>query len=311
MSTKMPNVWQVIDDHLIRKPPLKTERFPTFYPSSASCVSEIDKQSIGSCIRESFYRCAGYEKSDKDSVYSQYIFASGNIWEQWVINQFKESGLYLGSNIKFVDVDKYISGEVDIVIKNPEDLAEKIILEHKTFYGYDAKTEIMGNTYTPPRPKDNNLLQAFLYLGHFAGQISKVMLLYMARDDNARNQFMIEVHEENGKRYPKITTIWQKGTNDDKIYSYIDKRITLEGIYGRYEELMEHLKNSTIPDGDFRHTYTDVEIKARFESGEVSKTAYEKWTKTKDNESMGHYMCRRYCGYRTMCKAQKDQDKHL
>lgn len=305
----MKNLWKEMDDHLMKKGPLKVSRLPTFYPSAASCISAKDGANIGSCIRENYYRCAGYEKSDHDSVWSQYVFAGGKIWEEWVIEKIKEMGLFEANNLKFVDLERYISGELDIVIKDPDGGPKSAIFEMKTFYGYDAHKDILGTSYEPPKPKDANLLQAFLYLGQFAGQIDKVYLMYFARDDHARNQFIIEsVEKEDGKHYPKITTFWAKANNDEKQYSYIDDRITLEGIHGRYADLMNFLKDGKIPKGDFRHTFTDEEIEAMFAAKEVSKTAYEKWKKDKDNTALGHWKCRKYCSYRSMCAEQKKED---
>ncbi len=307
----MHNLWSEVDTHLLKKSPLKADRLPTFYPSAASCISETDGEVLGSCIRENYYRCAGYEASDKDTAYSQYIFAAGKIWEQWIIEQFKQMGMYLGSNMKFVDLERYISGEVDLVVKDMEDLNKKIIVEIKTWYGYEATKSIMGTSYEHPRPKDANLLQAFIYLGQFMGQVEKDILLYLSRENQSRNQFEIEMVEKDGKHYPQISTYWAKASNAEKKFSYIDYRVTLEGIYKRYDDLMIALKDGKIPKGDFRHSYTPEEVEQRNKDGLVSKTAYEKWTKDKDATAMGHWKCRLYCNYRTMCAAQKQVDGDL
>lgn len=100
-------IWNVIDDYLMRPPPLKTRRLPTFYPSSAGCISDVDGVTpVGACLRANYYRCAGYEKSDQDSVWSQYVFGGGNIWEKWLVDKLKGAGILLASNMKFVDVER-------------------------------------------------------------------------------------------------------------------------------------------------------------------------------------------------------------
>lgn len=307
----MFNLWQEVDNHLLKEHVLKVDRLPTFYPSAASCVSETDGEIIGSCIRENYYRCAGYEPSDKDTAYSQYIFAAGKVWENWIIEQFKQMGLFLGNNIKFVDLERYISGEIDLVLKDPADPSKKLIVEIKTWYGYDATKDILGTAYQHPRPKDSNLLQAFIYLGQFIGQIEKDILLYLSRENQSRNQFQVEMIEKDGKHYPKITTFWQKSNTSDKTFSYIDWRISLEAIYSRYDQLMNYLKNGILPKGDFRHSYTPDEIEQRHKDGLISKTAYEKWQKDKDAFALGHWKCRQYCSFRTMCLRQKQEDDDL
>ena len=47
-------------------------------------------------------------------------------------------------------------------------------------------------------------------------------------------------------------------------------------------------------------------IEAMFAAGDLSKTAYEKWQK--GLETPGYFMCKNYCSYRTMCRAQKEID---
>ena len=246
------NVWKLIDDHLMEKPLLKVERLPTFYPSAASCRSEDNETDIiGACLRANYYRCAGYEKSDEDNLWSQYVFAGGNLWERWVSDKLKEIGVHKASNLKFANIEKYISGEVDIVVEEPE-TGDPVILEMKTFFGYEGKKRICGNTKIKPKPKDPHLLQAFLYLSQFKDQVKKVVLMYFARDDHSRQQFVLTAYKEGDKTYPRVETNYR-----GELYSYVDKRITMEGIYHRYDELMDTLKKQELPAADFEHEYKD------------------------------------------------------
>lgn len=294
-------VWDIIDEHLMKGDPLQLNRLPTFYPSSASCKNDEDaSEVIGACLRANYYRCAGYDKSNEPSLWSQYVFAGGNLWEKWITEQLKQAGVYLGSNLKFADLDRYISGEVDIVVEDPV-TNETVIVEVKTFYGYNAKKKICGNTKVKPSPKEPHILQAFLYLDQFKDQVNKVVLLYFARDDHSRQQFVLTREKIGDKTYPKIETI-HRGQS----YSYVDKRITMEGIYERYDELMEHLKGAKLPKPDFEHEFSDQKIKQLHELGEISKTAYENWEK--GLETPGYFMCKNYCDYRDMCRAQKEED---
>ena len=51
----------LLNQHLMNGSHLKTDRFPAFYPSSASCINQVDNCSIiGSCLRRQYYRFAGY-----------------------------------------------------------------------------------------------------------------------------------------------------------------------------------------------------------------------------------------------------------
>ena len=126
-------IFDKIDQGLMTGTGLSVDRLPTFYPSSASCVDEINTEKvIGSCLRQQYYRCTKTPESDPAGLYSQYIFAAGNMWEDFLIEQFKRAGLWLGNNIKFAIVDKYISGEIDILIKNPDGEKGIAVVESKT-----------------------------------------------------------------------------------------------------------------------------------------------------------------------------------
>ena len=73
---------------------------------------------------------------------------------------------------------------------------------------------------------------------------------------------------------------------------------------------MEALQKNELPKPDFKHSLTNDEIKTKYEAGDISKTAYDKWLKDKDNSAFIAWRCR-YCDYKTMCKAQKETDGDL
>ena len=303
------DVFNIINEHLMSPPALKADRLPTFYPSAASCVSGTDGAPIGACLRSQYYRCAGYSKTNPTGLFPQYIFAAGNWWEDWVIEQLKQTGHWVGNSIKFQDLERYISGEVDIVIKDP-DTGENIIVEMKTYgsSNYQAKKEICGGRDNKPKPKDQNVLQSFLYLGYFADQgINKVLLAYLDRacgSPENNKQFMIEKHVEGDKTYCKISTTERDGTP----YSYIDRRITLEGIYARYASLMEHLKESRMPAPDYTHVFSAAEVRQRHSDGLIAKTRMANWERNAEKYPIGDWQCS-YCDYKDQCKADQDFDK--
>lgn len=197
-----------------------------------------------------------------------------------------------------------ISGEIDALVWDAE-AQKKVIIECKTFFGYEGKKNLVGNRTVKPKPKDAHLLQTCIYLHHFIEEVDEAILMYFARDDHTRAEFSISRHEENGKIYPKITTVWQR-----EEYSYVDYRITFDGIYERYAELMLYLKNADLPEPDFMHIYPDDVVEEMQARGEIAKTKYEKWQRNKTLYPIGYFMCQNYCSYRTMCKAQKEEDGH-
>lgn len=300
------DVFESIGTYLMKGSELKANRLPTFYPSAASCVSELDGKPIGACLRAQFYRCAGYEVTNPSGLYSQYIFAAGNLWEDKMCEWFKEIGIWSGNTIKFQDTKRYISGEIDILIKNPE-TNKKYIVEMKTYSSanYQAKKELVGSVKTKPRPKDQNLLQSFIYLDQFQGQVDETLLLYYDRacgGPENNKQFNITSHTANQKQYPIITTKDYSGAP----YQYIDKRITIQGIYERYESLRNHLVEGKMPAPDYKHTYTDKEIPEKFAEGIITKTKYEEWTKDPSKVKIGDWQCG-WCDYKDLCKAYQDE----
>lgn len=308
----------LLNQHLMNGSHLKTDRFPAFYPSSASCINQIDNCSvIGSCLRQQYYRFAGYAESNPSGLYSQWIFAAGNNWEDYLTEQLKQMGLWLANSVKFVNTDLFVSGEIDILIKgpnyNPEDDSGKYIVENKTYAGnnYAAKKEICGSKDNPPKPKDLNLLQSFIYLCTFKDQVDAVILNYIDRSCSGpenNKEFHIHIHQDGDDIYPKITT-----TNFfNQPISYIDRRISYSAIKDRFDSLVQHLRNKSIPDPEFQHKYTDSQVHEKYKLGLIYKTKYEEYCKSPATKTLGDYQCSSvYCNYSDLCLAQKNIDDHL
>jgi len=306
----MEKIWNIVDEVIMRPPAVKVERMPTFYPSAAGCINEEDSnERVGTCLRANYYRCAKYERSDGDTIYGKYIMSAGVMWEKFILDKLQSSGMLRASNLKMSNVPRFISGEIDGVLINPDNEDNTILLEIKTFHGYEAKKNICGNTTVSPKPKDNALLQSFYYLNELKDQVDKIVIMYLARDDASKNEFHITIHEENGKSYPKIETFWRGNS-----YGYIDKRITIEGIYQNFDDLMVKLKEAELPRPDFYHIYPDNIVESLWDEGKIAKTRYNNWTRNKEKYPIGHFMCgvgdgySGYCAYRTMCKTQKEED---
>lgn len=308
----------LLNEHLSKGSHLKTDRFSAFYPSSASCVDQVNNTDVvGSCLRQQYYRFAGYEESNPSSLYSQWIFASGNIWESYLTEKLKEMGLWLANNVKFVNHDLFVSGEIDILIKgpkyNPQTDTGKVIVENKTYTGsnYSAKKELCGSKDNQPKPKDSNLLQSFIYLCTFKDQVDYVILNYIDRSCSGpenNKEFHIYAYNDSDDIYPRIVT---NGSFGQPI-SYIDRRISYRAIKARFESLIQHLRSKTIPNPEFQHKYTDEQIHEKYKLGLIYKTKYEDYCKSPDTKSLGDYQCSNiYCNYSDLCLAQKNIDNHL
>ena len=174
---------------------------------------------------------------------------------------------------------------------------------------YNAKKEICGARNQLPAPKLQNLLQAFIYNNYMADQIDCVYLTYLDRSCGGpenNKTFKITIAEDtDGRHKPLISSYDINGLP----FNYIEKRISIEGIYERYDSLMSHLQNGVLPDGDFEHVFSEEKVRLLWEEGEIAKTKYEKWQSNPNLNPIGNWECS-YCPYNRVCKAQKDIDGH-
>lgn len=311
-----------LNSHLMRSLPVKGKRLPTMYPSAASC-RDIDDPTIvyGACMRQQWYRCAGYHESDPAGEYSQYIFAAGNMWEDWLTEQCKQQGIWVANSLKWSIPEYWLSGEVDIVIKDPN-TDEVIILESKTYSSanYEAKVELAGGrkrdgTYRVPTPKVANVMQSALYLHYFSkpenGDVKRVLLTYFDRacggPENNREFWVSLRPEETPDGVRTRIHIDTKDINGNS-HSYDIPGVTMEGIFNRYTELINALRESkeSAPPPDYMHVYPTEKVIELYGKEEISKSKYEKWESNPTKYPIGDWQCS-YCGYKTLCKVQKEE----
>lgn len=314
--------FDMLGKHLLRSLPLKGKRLPTMYPSAASCRDINNPTEIhGACMRQQWYRCAGYSESDPSGEYSQYIFAAGNMWEEWLTEQCKQQGIWVTNSLKWSIPEYFLSGEVDIVIRDPE-TDEVIILESKTYSSsnYDAKVELCGGrkrdkSIRIPTPKVQNVMQSALYLHYFSkpenGGVKRVLLTYFDRacggPENNREFWVslnpVTINNET-KTYIHIDTVDIDGNS----HSYDMPGVTMEGVFDRYMELINALRESkeAPPPPDYMHIYPKEKVLEYWSQDKISKTKYEKWESNPNKYPIGDWQCS-YCGYKTLCKMQKEE----
>lgn len=298
----MFDIFANVGKHLTRKSPIRAVRLPTFYPSAASCIDKTDGVTpIGACMRAQYFRCTYIPESNPSGVYSQWIFAAGNLWENYLTEQFKQMGLWLANSVKFSIPDHYVSGEVDIVIRHP-DTGNKWIVENKTFSSgnYHAAKTLCGTIKgTVPQYKDQNLLQAFLYLYPFRGEIEGTHLTYIDRacgGERYQVQFDIKEHVVGNDSFPSVTT-----KVGDSYQTTVDKRISMNGIFDRYSDLMSHLVQKKVPEPDYSHSYSSHVIESKFQTGDIAKTNYEAYKRNPEKNPIGDWQCE-YCNHKDYCK---------
>lgn len=282
---------KLLDEHLSRDSVLTSFRNRTnHYPSQASVKymhSGYGEEVIkGACVRAMYYRCTG-EIQKPFETKTFYTFACGNIFEDYLTEKIKETGTYLDNSVKFFNNDIRLSGEIDVLVRDP-DTKELVIVEVKTSAGYYSIKEIAGNKSTQGKPKPAHLLQLLLYLWEFRDQVSKGILFYFDLEKKGRYQFVVRLHKEGGKHYFSI---------DDKLY----KSFAVEDIHDRYREAQGYIDRKELPPADFKKEYTDADVELYYARGELSKTRYENYKRNPEKNPACDWNCS-YCGFLDKCK---------
>ena len=261
-----------------------------YYPSESS-VTYTDHHGIrrveGQCLRQSWYRITGKAPPTKHDAYSEWIFALGRSVEDILTEQWKQMGIWVANNVKFYDPERNISGEVDVVLTEPD--GTLYVVEVKSFYGYMATRDICGNKKIVGKPKTSQLLQALIYvdLGRRLGLYDYVKMVYYARDSASRNEFDIRLLEDGELLRPTINGV-------------IDYRFTMDDIYVRFEELDNYIKQDEIPPRDYDVVYDPDKVKQLYAVGDIGKTSFEKWKKSPSKNPIGDWQCK-YCGFSKFC----------
>lgn len=289
-------IFTAILKNITKDTKIPTKTIVTLNPSSQVCYEENSKQ-IGTCLRQVWLDKTDQKRTNPLGLNAIMSGFSGNWWENWLIDQTKELGIYHSSSFTLTDPSRIVKGIVDLATIDIE-LNEIILNEIKTYDGsnYNNSSLIIGNTKVDPKPRDKHLLQLFRYL-LIAQQnkITKGNLLYIDRACGlySRNkQFHVELIKVNNVTYPKITTHNTKG----EIVEYVDVRITDNGIYEAEEKLLDCLSTNTIPTKEFKEVYSEIETELNYSKGLVSKYVYEKWKRDPVNNSVGDHQCK-YCPF--------------
>lgn len=287
-----------IDERNNRRIPTKT--LLNLNPSSQGCFDiSNNNKNIGTCLRQVWFSKNDYDKTNNPGV-SNISNLAGNWYEDWFINELKESNLYYSSNFSATDVNRLVKGIVDVAIINPN-TKEIELGEVKTYSGdYYNSVSILGNKTTKPKPKDKHLLQAFRYSLIFKDIIKVNNLFYIDRSCSGwykNKQFKIELNTINGITYPKISTVW-----DDTYYEYTDTRISDVGIYNAEETLLEYFSNNEIPPKDFIEEYDQEIIELKYSLKEIPEYKYNLYKRDTKNNKIGDPECY-FCPFsKGLCK---------
>lgn len=283
------------DDHVTR-PKFGGQPSKYFYPSEASVKltdEHGDSVTEGGCLRASYFRLSGEFEGIPHDARTEYIFMQGKSVESDLVSLWKEMGIWVANNIKFIDQNNNISGELDAVLAEPE-TGQLYGVEVKSFYGYHAEKEIMGNFKKSGFPKMSQLLQTLVYLNYWHDKgLPYFRMVYFARDSVKRRTFKIELHKEGNIIYPKVE-------------GQVIRSFTVNQVLDRYKQLQQYVDSKTIPPNDYELQYSDAKIEDYYKKGKVSKTDYEAYKKGKlaKYEYVGDWNCS-YCKFKNVCWGSK------
>lgn len=279
------NLLDTTDQWLVR-PKVSAPRRLHLYPSEASSEAELPGggKIIGKCARASFLRVSGMADAAPFEPRALWIMDQGKIIEQRFIDLWKEMGIWIDNNVKFYWEEYNLSGEVDVILSEP-DTGQMFGVEVKTFYGYEAGKQIMGNKSVMGFPKNEHLMQATLYTYFWREQLSYFKLVYFARDDVRRREFNVRVVKEGEIWYPEV---------DGVVY----RKFSVNSMLERYKRLQNYIDAGEVPAREYDLVWDNDRVLAEKKAGNVSKTAFADWEKGK--RKIGDWQCR-YCSFSDYC----------
>ena len=287
----------------ISRPRIGNEKAPTLWPSEAAAIikNEYNEEvNLGRCRRSIFFRYlkasfkyyekyAHYKELVKEiqtkevepDTYIKFIWAQGNLYEDYLLENAKKSGVYIADQTQIYVPSHNVSGKVDVIVLDPTDGKYRIV-EAKSVYGFNAN-KVLGTPAERKQgkmgiPKPNYLMQLGLYQWWYANQreeYSDGLIVCGARDTGRYAEFglTVELSEE---------------TNENHIYFYpnnthpgekVDSGITIENILSQYEYIQNCLDSGVIPERDFNIQYSDQRIDTLYSRRKLNKSERERYEK--------------------------------
>lgn len=335
---------------------------PSLWPSEASAVitNEYGEQTVvGKCRRSMYFRYLSSVYSHTSKVreympqwsdatmlkikglvdhlkeeqipftnYQHWIFRQGDLYEDYIIGQAKNSGVYIADQVPIRFTKTNISGKVDLYVINPE-TGKKRKTEVKSVHGFGG-TAVIGtakdhNQRRLGTPRDSNLMQIALYdyKDKESEEFEDSSLVYGSRDDGRYAEYRIRVNPESGEIFyrgvaPIVTT--------EKL-----SPITINSIFNDgYKYVQTHVDEVVIPPRDYDLIHPPEKLRKMYERGELSKTVSEQISKIDErileNEKrvlegqkpkvdlkmpeLGHWQCN-LCSYKNVCYDKDNQPREL
>jgi hypothetical protein len=287
-------------------------------PSSASVKipnSIGGESTVGACLREQFYRIKDFptgvlEDKNIDWTISALI---GDRLHQLISDLIDTHGFSMGlqkisEEHPFYIPQKRISGRCDLIVWD-YNKQKPVGIEVKSIGEYKAKKAL-------EQPIEEHVLQAIIYLDYYnkaipddQTKIEEWYIWYVSRTEN----WSIKAKPHDGP----FTMLWDYAIKLDNGVPIITTNAgtqrwtnySIDNIYKRYNELLQHLENNIVPPRDYEMVYSEEKItslyKADLISTKTNKEAIERWLKKgaepgKLKVTMGDIECS-FCKYSNIC----------
>lgn len=333
-----------VTDYLT-KPRIGDQRHPTLWPSEASAeiTNEFnEKVVIGKCRRATFFRYLqdNFRFYDKYNFYSalvdeislkklppdrymRWIWKAGELYEEYLINLAKSSGVFIGEQIPIYIKSHNVSGKIDLRVINP--VTHKLTdVEAKSVYGhggnYTLGTPSARRKGQLGTPRDSNMMQIGIYnwwTSSANDSFESSRLVYGARDTGRYAEYLIHT---------------EKDENDDLTYIYytnnapnqgdaVKTAITIDNILEQYASTQRHLDSGEIPERDYELAYDEDRIDLMLERGQLNKAETERHTKRQKWKAgehprkiklieKGDWQCR-LCSFKNICYEASGEPRTL
>ena len=253
------------------------------HPSSASCVIRNDygeDEVVGSCMRKVYWEMKGVKRTNPMSARGARICAYGKAVERFEVEKYKELGIWRDNNVKFINPIYKISGEADCIVFD-KDINGLRGVEVKSGYDYRFRSQVLGTTMRPGKPKYEHLIQTMLYVDYFKFPFN---IVYIDRGNAERGEYEITLNTDGT---PSI---------DKKKFSI---GISVPKVVARFKELDAMLEDNTVPKRDFQLKYSKERLDKLSKTKRMSKTNAEDFNKV-GQVDMGDWQCS-YCDFKDYC----------
>jgi len=296
----MQLIFKEIEENLKKRNVKTLDLTPNIFTLNPSSQVSYDKnlKPNGSCLRQQWFEKTSQDKTNHSSANIILAQDLGNYWENWFINELRILDLLVDNQILATDRKNLVKGFVDVLTRNKA--GELELGEIKTYDGsnYFKSQSILGTKSKAPEPMLSHLLQIFRYLLIYEKQVVAGNIYYIDKSCSAwykNYQFRVTIFEHKNVKYPQVECIWY-----DEYYNKIYDNISDLNIYKAEQDLLKHIKDSTIPLPSYIPLYNEEQVEDKYANNLIDKTSYEKYKKDPVKNYLGDYQCS-YCSYRYLC----------